>query len=85
MGEATTARTYNQDHASRKYSRGHRRVSVYVTWSYPGEANRDPTVLDNRFSLNVEGTYSMNMNQQRTVDINFAPKLKRFVPVLHGL
>ncbi len=30
-------------------------------------------VLDNRFSMNVEGTYSLNMNQQRTVDINFAP------------
>jgi hypothetical protein len=54
MGEATTARTYNQDHASRKYSRGHRRVSVYVAWSYPGEANRDPTVLDNRFSTMTE-------------------------------
>ena len=54
MSEATTARTYNQDHAPRKYSRGHRRVSVYVAWSYPGEANRDPTVLDNRFSTMTE-------------------------------
>ena len=54
MGEAKTARTYNQDHAPRKYARGHRRVSVYVAWSYPGEANRDPTVLDNRFSTMTE-------------------------------
>jgi hypothetical protein len=54
MGEPTPARTYNQDHASRKYLRGHRRVSVYVAWSYPGEANRDPTVLDNRFSTMTE-------------------------------
>jgi hypothetical protein len=54
MGEATTARTYNQDHKARKYSRGHRRVSVYVAWSYPGEANRDPAVLDNRFSTMTE-------------------------------
>jgi hypothetical protein len=54
MGEATTARTYNQDHQARKYSRGHRRVSVYIAWSYPGEANRDPRVLDNRFSTMTE-------------------------------
>ena len=54
MGEPTPARTYNQDHAARKYLRGHRRVSVYVAWSYPGEANRDATVLDNRFSTMTE-------------------------------
>jgi hypothetical protein len=29
------------------------------------------TVLDSRFSLNVEGTYSLNSNQQRFVDRNF--------------
>ena len=29
-------------------------MSVYVAWSYPGEANRDPTVLDNRFSTMTE-------------------------------
>ena len=54
MSEAKTARTYNQDHAPRKYARGRRRVSVYIAWSYPGEANRDPTVLDNRFSTMTE-------------------------------
>jgi hypothetical protein len=45
-----TARTYNQNHAPRKYAKGRRRVSVYISWSYPGEANRDPRELDNRFS-----------------------------------
>ena len=54
MSEATTARTYNQDHKARKYAKGRRRVSVYIAWSYPGEANRDLTVLDNRFSSMTE-------------------------------
>jgi hypothetical protein len=31
------------------------------------------SVLDARFSLNVEGTYSLNLNQQRFVDLNFRP------------
>ncbi|MEP6620815.1 MAG: TonB-dependent receptor [bacterium] len=31
------------------------------------------SILDARFSLNVEGTYSFNLNQQRSVDLNFAP------------
>jgi hypothetical protein len=31
------------------------------------------TILDARFSLNVEGTYSLNLNQQRSVDLNFDP------------
>ncbi|MEO8619849.1 MAG: TonB-dependent receptor [bacterium] len=30
-------------------------------------------VMDARYSLNVEGTYSLNLNQQRNVDLNFAP------------
>ncbi len=30
-------------------------------------------VLDGRFSTNIEGTYSLNLNQQRSVDINFLP------------
>ena len=54
MSEAKTARTYNQDHKARKYSKGRRRVSVYIAWSYPGESNRNPTVLDNRFSTMTE-------------------------------
>lgn len=48
------ARTYNQTHVPRKYSAGKRRFSVYVSWSYPGEANRDVTVMDNRFSTMTE-------------------------------
>jgi hypothetical protein len=48
------ARTYNQVHSARKYTPGRRRVSVYVSWSFPGEANRDVTVLDNRFSTMTE-------------------------------
>jgi hypothetical protein len=34
-------------------------------------------LLDNRYSTSVEGTYSLNLNQQRTVDLNFTP-LERF-------
>jgi hypothetical protein len=54
MTESVGARTYNQNHVVRRYSKGHRRVSVYVAWSYPGEANRDVTKLDNRFSTMTE-------------------------------
>jgi hypothetical protein len=43
-------RVYNQVHVPRKYSPGKRRVSVYITWSYPGEANRNIAEMDNRFS-----------------------------------
>ena len=50
MAAREPARPYNQVHIPRKYTPGRRRVSVYVTWSYPGEANRDITELDNRFS-----------------------------------
>jgi len=49
-----TARTYNQAHLPRKYTPGKRRVSIYWTWSYPWEANRDVTQLDNRFSTMSE-------------------------------
>jgi hypothetical protein len=47
-------RTYNQNHAPRKYTPGKRRVSIYWTWSYPWEANQDTTELDNRFSTMTE-------------------------------
>ncbi len=53
-GASSPARTYNQIHASRKYARGHRRVSIYVCWSFPGEVNRDVSDLDNRFSTMTE-------------------------------
>ena len=49
----SSARTYNQDHIARPHSGG-RRVSIYWTWSYPWEAQRDPRELDNRFSTMTE-------------------------------
>src|SRR6516162_2692444 len=48
------ARTYNQSNVPRKYNPGKRRVSIYWTWSYPWESNRDTTELDNRFSTMTE-------------------------------
>ena len=47
------ARTYNQSHTPRAHTGG-RRISIYWTWSYPWEANRDVTELDNRFSTMTE-------------------------------
>ena len=54
MSKPTTARTYNQNHVPRKYTTGRRRVSIYVAWSYPAEAGRNPYELDNRFSTMTE-------------------------------
>ena len=54
MTESQSARTYNQSHVQRKYTPGRRRVSVYVSWSYPAEADRNPSELDNRFSTMTE-------------------------------
>jgi hypothetical protein len=55
MSRAHSAvRTYNQWHVPRKYTPGKRRVSVYWTWSYPWEANRGASELDNRFSTLTE-------------------------------
>jgi hypothetical protein len=48
------ARTYNQSHLPRPYVRGKRRLSIYWTWSYPWESNRDTAELDNRFSTITE-------------------------------
>ncbi len=48
------ARTYNQTHVARKYTPGQRRVSIYWTWSYPWESQRDPAALENRFSTMTE-------------------------------
>lgn len=36
--------------APRKYSAGHRRFTIYVSWSYPAEAAAPLHELDNRFS-----------------------------------
>ncbi|GGV17710.1 hypothetical protein GCM10010260_66560 [Streptomyces filipinensis] len=54
MSEVRTARTYNQRHVPREYTPGGRRVSIYVSWSYPAEAGRDTAGLDNRFSTMTE-------------------------------
>jgi len=48
------ARSYNQTHQPRKHTPGQRRFSIYWSWSYPGEANRDVAELDNRFSTLTE-------------------------------
>src|SRR3954467_9604705 len=47
-------RTYNQVLVPRPYVAGKRRFSIYWTWSYPWESNRDVTELDNRFSTITE-------------------------------
>lgn len=54
MNEKKPARTYNQNHIPRKYTPGRRRLSIYVAWSYPAEAGRNPYELDNRFSTMTE-------------------------------
>src|SRR5262249_16096088 len=47
-------RTYNQTQVPRKYTPGKKRFSIYWTWTYPWEANRDVTELDNRSSTMPE-------------------------------
>jgi hypothetical protein len=47
-------RIYNQVHSSRKRTPARRRFSIYVTWSYPAETNKDLTQMDNRFSTMTE-------------------------------
>ena len=54
MSTLTPARTYNQNHIPRKYMAGRRRLSIYWTWSYPWESQRDPAALENRFSTMTE-------------------------------
>ncbi|MDH6197283.1 hypothetical protein M2272_003936 [Mycobacterium frederiksbergense] len=49
----TGARTYNQTHIARPHN-GRRRVSIYWTWSYPWEAQRNPAEMYNRFSTMTE-------------------------------
>ena len=47
------ARTYNQRHVARPDD-GRRRLSIYWSWSYPWEAQRDPALMENRFSTITE-------------------------------
>src|SRR6187397_966363 len=54
MSTLTPARTYNQNHIPRKYTAGKRRLSIYWTWSYPWESQRDPAAMENRLSTMTE-------------------------------
>jgi hypothetical protein len=54
MSALPAARTYNQSHIPRKYAKGKRRFSIYWTWSYPWESQRDPAAMENRFSTMTE-------------------------------
>jgi hypothetical protein len=54
MSTLPPARTYNQNHIHRKYTPSKRRLSIYWTWSYPWEAQRDPAAMENRFSTMTE-------------------------------
>ena len=54
MSTLPAARTYNQAHVARKYTPGKRRMSIYWTWSYPWESQRDPAAMENRFSTMTE-------------------------------
>src|SRR3954463_12153094 len=47
-------RVYNQILSPRKFVKGKRRFSIYWTWSYPWESNRDVADMDNRFSTMTE-------------------------------
>ena len=53
MSQLAPPRTYNQNHVSRIHN-GRRRISIYWTWSYPWEAQRDPAAIYNRFSTMTE-------------------------------
>jgi hypothetical protein len=53
MSTLTPARTYNQSHIPRNHN-AHRRISIYWSWSYPWESQRDPAALYNRFSTMTE-------------------------------
>jgi hypothetical protein len=53
MSALPAARTYNQSHIPRPHIGG-RRVSIYWTWSYPWESQRDPAEIYNRFSTMTE-------------------------------
>ena len=53
MSALPAARTYNQSHIRRPHTGG-RRISIYWTWSYPWESQRDPAEIYNRFSTMTE-------------------------------
>jgi hypothetical protein len=54
MTTLPVARTYNQSHIPRRHTPGRRRISIYWTWSYPWESQRNVEELDNRYSTMTE-------------------------------
>src|SRR6478609_5728430 len=54
MNGYPSPRLYNQILKPRSFMPGQRRFSVYWTWSYPWEANRNVAEMDNRFSTLTE-------------------------------
>jgi hypothetical protein len=54
LNDKAAARLYNHFATPRGYIPGKKRFSVYWSWSYPWEANRDTSELDNRFSTMTE-------------------------------
>ena len=54
MSDHAARTDYNQNHVAAPYTPGRRRISIYWTWSYPWEAQRDPAAMDNRFSTMTE-------------------------------
>jgi hypothetical protein len=48
--------------------RAPRSIRSNLQWNGP--------ILSNRFSLSVDGTYSVNMNQQSNLDLNFKPQTR---------
>ena len=63
MSTIQPPRTYNQNHVPRQYTPSKRRLSIYWTWSYPWESNRDLTVMDNHFPTMTEvRTWTPNLS-----------------------
>lgn len=65
MTTRDSARTYNQNHIPRDHD-GRRRISIYWTWSYPWEAQRDPGEMYNRFSTMTEVRNALWPNYETT-------------------
>jgi hypothetical protein len=63
------------------FSSGAPNVSLFADKFAPQKSIRsnlswNGAALDGRFSVSIEGIYSMNRNQQSSVDLNFAPNMR---------
>jgi len=63
------------------FSNGAPNVTVFATDYRPqrtvrGNLSWSRSILDARFNTSVEGTYSLNLAQQRSVDLNFSPTVR---------